>query len=177
MAMELKKDGDRFIVVKKKMETASTRIPVVEGADGLEKLTKIDVDEPLDQKIDMPHISPIVEEGTFTPAEKPRPKKIELKLITKEELKKAIIKLNKKDAVTEDFAVLMTPKVKRSVNLVEHQKWDIAHGHVRKLMKILAAEKFITWKDISNKKATPPERTRYVCNLVKQKEPKAVTPA
>ena len=104
---------------------------------------------PLKTHIDMPRISPIIEAGTFEPVKVERPHKAELKLITKDELYTEVQKhfaKGEKNLPTELFAVMITPKIKRSENLEGHIKWDMAHGHIRKLMVKLKADKKLRWE-------------------------------
>lgn len=148
MAKRLIKQGDRYII-KNVEQTEVNEIEV-------------------ETEVTPQTISPIVEETTFQSEKKPN--KSGLVFMSKDELYGEILKLNKKDAVTEDFAILITPKIKRSVDIVAHQKWDMAHGHVRKMMKKLHDEGKIIWRQkgpVEKRKGTP-----FYCNLPRNKAEK-----
>ena len=81
-------------------------------------------------------------------------------LITKEELYNAMVKANHKNMTTEEFAVLMAPKIKRSEDPIKHHAWDLAHGYTRKLAKELQKEGKISMTQKRGSKVK-----RYVYNL------------
>lgn len=55
-------------------------------------------------------------------------------IMTGERLLEEMKKAGGKNLVTEQFAILLTPKVKKSVNELEHHKWDLAHSYIRNMM-------------------------------------------
>ena len=112
----------------------------------------------------LPESTTIESSAMSVTAKTVKPPKTSLKLITKEELWVAIQNLNQKNMTTEMFAILIAPKVKRSVDPVAHATWDIAHGYIRKLMGELKQDGFITWVKHEN---------HFFCNI---KSPKEVKP-
>jgi hypothetical protein len=85
-------------------------------------------------------------------------------ILSKEELYEAMLKANHKNMTTEEFAVLMAPKVKRSVDPIAHHTWDICHSIIRKLAIELQKEGKISMTQKRGSKVK-----RFVYNL---KEPK-----
>jgi hypothetical protein len=63
-----------------------------------------------------------------------------------EEMKKA----GGKNLVTEQFAVLITSKVKKSEDEARHHLWDLALAHVRTQMRKLEAQGRITMSPIKD---------------------------
>jgi hypothetical protein len=88
-------------------------------------------------------MSPIVTETNFPKQiiDKPIVRKGDLSsslaLLTEEKLLDEMRKAGGKNLVTEQFAILITPKVKRSEDENKHHLWDIAHSRIRFMMRSL----------------------------------------
>ena len=108
--------------------------------------------------------SPIVTETNF-PAQaaakaKPSKQSIATSLLTEEQLLTEMRKAGGKNLTTSQFAILITPCVKKTVDAAEHHRWDLSLGYVRFLMRKLEKQgKIIITKDTSSK------RTRYLYSL------------
>lgn len=108
--------------------------------------------------------SPIVSAENF-PAQTvvpTKPLKADMKesLLTEEQLLQKMREAGGKNLSTTQFALLITPNVKKSVDPMKHHKWDIAHGTIRSLMKSLESQgKIVITKDSSSK------RVRYLYSL------------
>ncbi len=109
--------------------------------------------------------SPIVTDENYPiqSKEKDKPKKSELKasLISEEQLLKEMRKAGGKDLTTHQFALLIAPCVKKSEDELRHHSWDIAHSHVRGMMRKLEEQGKVSMTlDRTSKKL------RYVYNLL-----------
>lgn len=109
--------------------------------------------------------SPIVSE-TNKPKSIPIKKSAKLSdlsasLLTAEVLLAEMQKAGGKDLHTSQFAQMIYPRVKKSEDAYRHDLWDLAHGHVRTLMRSLAKQgKVSITRDASTK------RILYVYNLL-----------
>jgi hypothetical protein len=68
--------------------------------------------------------------------------------LTPEALLEEMKKAGGRNLVTEQFAVLIAPKVKKSEDEVKHHLWDLALAHVRTQMRKLEAQDKITMTPI-----------------------------
>ena len=114
--------------------------------------------------------SPIVSptnQPKFLPAES-LPNKVSLPelfgKITQENLLEEMRKAGGKNLVTEQFAILITPKVKKSTDEQKHHLWDLALAHVRSLMRKLEVQgKIVMTPDLSTGKL------HYIYSVVENK--------
>lgn len=109
--------------------------------------------------------SPIVSETNFpaqvtTPPELPKKKSLG-GLMTSVELLEKMRAAGSCNLTTSQFAVLIAPCVKKSVDPIAHHKWDLALSHVRNLLRKLEDEgKVTSSRDPSQKKV------HYIYNVV-----------
>ena len=109
--------------------------------------------------------SPIVTETNFPHIDlkQETPKKSELKatLLSEETLLEEMKKAGGKDLTTSQFALLITPCIKKSVDEHAHHRWDQAHSHVRNLMR-----KLVDKERVSMKRDPSTKKLRYLYNLL-----------
>ena len=107
--------------------------------------------------------SPVVTKDNFPSVGTPKamPKKTEFtSLLTEEQLLEAMLEAGGKDLTTSQFALLITPCIKKSEDPLGHHRWDVASGHIRALMgKLEKQGKVTSRKDPKSKK------TRYLYTL------------
>jgi len=108
--------------------------------------------------------SPIVTETNFPkqaqPVKKPARQSMASALLSEEQLLAEMQKAGGHSLTTHQFAILITPRVKKTVDAAEHHRWDLSLGYVRFLMRKLEKQgKIIITKDTSSK------RTRYLYSL------------
>lgn len=110
--------------------------------------------------------SPIVTKTNFPkqllakPVEKPEAK-LELGLLIEAMLLEEMRKAGGKNLQTEQFALLLTPKVKASEDPMGHHKWDLSRSRVLKLMRSLEKQGLV----VITKSATS-GKFHYLFNLV-----------
>ncbi len=91
------------------------------------------------------------------------PVKADLKdtLLTEAQLLLKMQEAGGKNLNTSQFAILITPHIKNSVDPARYHKWDLALAHIRSLMQSLEAQGKVTkTKDSTSK------RVRYLYNLI-----------
>ena len=95
----------------------------------------------------------------------PMPKKSvvykELQSMTKEVLFAEMVKAGGHDLNTNQFAVMIVPCVKMTVDLHAHHKWDMAHSWVRSLARQLVKE-----GKIKMKKDPKSKQAKYVYTVI-----------
>ena len=147
-----------------KGELFLTNEPAREGSNDDLSNEEIDASEPEAIESSIDH-SPIVTETNF-PAQaaakaKPSKQSIATSLLTEEQLLTEMRKAGGKNLTTSQFAILITPCVKKTVDAAEHHRWDLSLGYVRFLMrKLEKQDKIRITKDTSSK------RTRYLYSIV-----------
>ena len=146
-----------------KGELFLTNEPAREGSNDDLSNEEIDASEPEAIESSIDH-SPIVTETNFPvqaqPVKKPARQSIASALLSEEQLLAEMQKAGGHSLTTHQFAILITPRVKKTVDAAEHHRWDLSLGYVRFLMRKLEKQgKIIITKDTSSK------RTRYLYSL------------
>ena len=142
--------GKLIVVTEKEAQVVSTL-----GFD-----CEIETVEPI-EKLRSPIITPT--NFPVQVAQKVNPKKTELKttLLTEDQLLGEMRKAGGKNLSTHQFAILISPCVKKSTDELRHHNWDIAHSHVRGLMRKLV-EKGKVSMELDSKTKKP----QYIYNLL-----------
>jgi len=108
--------------------------------------------------------SPIVTETNFpkqgVATTKPTKQSLATTLLSEEQLLAEMRKAGGKALTTQQFAILIAPCVKKSIDAAAHHRWDLSLGYTRFLMRKLEKQgKIKIIKDISSK------RTRYLYSI------------
>ncbi len=89
--------------------------------------------------------------------------------LTPEILLEEMRKAGGKNLVTEQFAILITTKVKKSVDEAKHHLWDLALAHVRTLMRRLEVQGKVTMTP-----SFTSGKLHYLYSVVEPKEEKTI---
>lgn len=115
-------------------------------------------------EIDSKEQSPIVSKDNFPvqvkKAKLPVMNDIRPSLLSETQLLEEMRKAGGQNLTTTQFAILITPKVRRSQDLPGHWKWDLAHSYIRNLMRKLASQGLVT-----EQRDTSTTRVRYLYSL------------
>ena len=117
-------------------------------------------DAPQESKPRNPIVSPDNFPSQANVPQKPVKSDLQGALLNEDQLIQKMKEAGGKNLNTTQFALLITPNIKKSVDPIGHHKWDISRGIIRSMMKSLEAQgKIVITTDATSKKV------RYLYNL------------